>query len=539
MNDLGQWIRIRKELYRQMEAQVRHRLGEDTPELMRYHKVYQSEFNKKWQASTKEALFEQMNSSRVVLMGDFHAMKQSQKAQLRVLRDLPTQRPKVLAVEFFEAADQSKINQFMSGKLSEKEFLKAIRWQSRWGFPWENYRPLIRWAQKAKVPVYGINKSAKKRNATTLRSRDVFAGKIIANLVQQHSDALIFVVYGDLHLAKSHIPDEVTKILGKSFDKEILRIFQNAEKVYFQLLAQELEANTDVVRLARNSFCLMSVPPWVKWQNYLMYLEETYDLGLDDEDDDEIDYTDHVSRYVKIIADELRLPVSMDELSVYIAKDTHLWEKLEEDYDQRELKKIETLISEQVSFYLPEAGVAYLARATVNHAAALAMQFVHAKIGGMERSCLDMPQDFLARIWIEAVAYLGSKMINPKRKTDTIVDLKASLTSRNPESHAKEAMVLALSQKMHEMMVITGLHKHRRMKQARQKWSYMIAARLLGGMMGERLYYGYRKNLLSLKTLQIFLKKPVANTNFQVAYYEMIEVIESLPAPFNSKKEKL
>ncbi len=76
MTDLQKWIRIRKDLYLQMERQVRHRLGEDTPELMRYHKVYDQEFSKKWQTTTKEVLWQQMKQSQVVLMGDFHALHQ-------------------------------------------------------------------------------------------------------------------------------------------------------------------------------------------------------------------------------------------------------------------------------------------------------------------------------------------------------------------------------------------------------------------------------------------------------------------------------
>ncbi|WP_374030317.1 hypothetical protein [Bdellovibrio bacteriovorus] len=108
MNDLQKWIRIRKDLYLQMEKQVRHRLGRDTPELMRYQKVYEKEFAKKWTASTKEALWEQMSHSQVVMVGDFHALHQSQKAQARILRHIPKDRKTILAVEFLEAADQEK-----------------------------------------------------------------------------------------------------------------------------------------------------------------------------------------------------------------------------------------------------------------------------------------------------------------------------------------------------------------------------------------------------------------------------------------------
>lgn len=527
-----------------MERQVRRRLGEDTPELMRYHKVYDKEFSKKWIASTKEALWEQMAKSQVVMVGDFHALHQSQKAQLRILRHIPKERKVILAVEFFEAADQEKINKYLSGKMSEKEFLKAIQWQSKWGFPWEHYRPLLRWAQKHKISICGINKGYKKRNAATLRSRDVFAAQKIVGLANEFPDHLIFVIYGDLHLAQAHIPQEIEKILGPSFAKKILRVFQNSERIYFQLLNRELEASTDLVRISQNVFCLMSVPPWVKWQNYLMYLEQAYDLELDDDDDDDfdeqyLDYTDHVGRYVKIISEELGVPVSVADLSVYTARDASFWTQVRDHYDAKKLRWIEAMIADEMSFYLPEISAAYLARGTVNHAASLAMRYVHARISDSKRVLSEMPADFLGQIWLEGIAYFGSKIINHKRKTDTIADIKASLSSRGPSDLGKEALQLALAQKMHELMVITGVSNHRLQARPRKKWSYMVSAALLGGMLGERLYGGYRKKMIAPTTILSFLKKSVDAESFGVAYYDIVEVIESLPTPFHSKREKL
>ncbi|UYL08224.1 ChaN family lipoprotein [Bdellovibrio sp. SKB1291214] len=536
-----------------MEKQVRHRLGEDTPELMRYHKTYQGEFARKWQAASQADLWTQIADSQVVLMGDFHALHQSQKAQLRVLRNIPKDRKTVLVVEFFDAADQSKLDKFMQGKMSEKDFLKSVKWETRWGFPWEHYRPILRYAQKHKIPVYGLNKAFAKRNATTLKSRDVFAGKKIAELTKTHPDSLVFVIYGDLHLAGAHIPAEIQKNLGKPFAKKVLSIFQNAEKIYFQLLNQGAENITDLIRINRNTFCLMSVPPWVKWQNYLMYLEQTYDEGLrfqmDDEDDDwdedensdfePIDFTDHVGRYVKIMAEELGLEVSLSALSVYTAHDDSFWSQVRENYDLKKQTFIQRLIEDEYSFYLPEISAAYLARGTVNHAATLAMQYVHAQVSGAKTLFAEMPQDFLRWIWMEAVAYFGSKMINPKRKTDTIADIKASLVHKDSSDIGKEALQLALSQKMHELMMITGVPKHKLQAKPRRKASYMVAATLLGGMMGERLFYGYQKKLLKTSMMASFIEKPLDNKNFEVAYYGILEVVESLPTPFHSKKEKL
>ncbi len=545
MDDLHKWTRIRKDLYIQMERQVRARLGEDSPELLRYRRRYEAEFGRKWKASTQSELWARISQARVLLLGDFHALHQSQKAQVRILRGLSSSQQKVLAVEFLEAVDQEVIQKFMKGKISEKSFLKAISWEERWGFPWEHYRPLLLWAQKNQVEVVGINRTFKKKTATTLKSRDVFAGKKIAELVRANPQALICVVYGDLHLAKEHIPAELINILGKGFSSQIVRLFQNSEKIYFQLLRSKQESGTDLIQIGKTDFCLMSVPPWVKWQNYLMYLEQAFDLGLGNEDEEDadhedgLDFSDHVGRYVGLIADELNCAVSTDGLSVYSAQDSSFWNQVKTVYDLKKQSWIEKLIAEEISFYLPEAQIAYLARATVNHAASLAMQYIHAHLNSKAALLTNVPSDFSALIWCEGVAYFGSKIVNYKRKTDTLVDIKGSLVAKGAEGLGKEALQLALAQKMHELLVLTGSSQHRMKARPTRKWSYFIAAKLLGGIIGERLYAGYSQKVVGPKTIVEMLRKPVATDDFKSIYYDFLEVIESLPVSFLSKKEKL
>lgn len=537
MTDLQKWIRIRKDLYRQMEEQVRMRLGGDDIELAKYRREYDKEFSKKWQASTREELYRRLQNSRLVLMGDFHALQQSQKTHLRVLKNFETTKELVLCLECFDAEDQPQVDKFMAGKMSEREFLKSIQWASKWGFPWDYMRPLIRWAQQNQVPVYALNRTMKRKTAASLRSRDHFAAQKLHSILAKHPEAIVFAIYGDLHLAQEHMPREILKLEGPGFRRRIFRLFQNAEKIYFRLLEQELENSVDVVEISKDAFCLLNVPPWVKWQNYLMYLEQTYDLGLD-EDEESIDYTDHISNYVKIISEELGHPLICNDLSVYTAQDQTFWQKLE-GFTPRELQWLEYQVEEENSFYIPSLGIGYLARPTVNHAATLAAKYVHAKLSGTTKIFADVPKDFLRQIWIEGMAYFGSKIINHKRKTDTVADLKASLSARTAGVVNKEPLMLALSQKMNELMVISNRPSGRAVLQPKKKMSYLIAGRLLGGMIGERLFSAYRKQLFSRETLYSFLKKSMTEENFNIAYYEMMEIVESLPAPFRSKKEKM
>ena len=535
MADQQKWIRIRKELYRQLTAEVRHRLGKESIEIRRYREEFETQLEGRWRVSERDELFAQISASRVIMLGDFHALQQSQKAHLRLLKQALKKKHNIcIAIECLPVDHQEKLDRFLAGKMTEKDFLRHIKWQSYWGFPWEHYRPLFLWAQKHRIPMIAVNSLRSEK----LKARDALAAQLIAQYMRHHPQTQMWVIYGEWHLAKAHLPEQLTKKLAFLGPVKTLTIFQNIDRVYFQLLKKGQENAVDVVKKGESVYALMSVPPWVKWQNYLMYLEQNYDIELEDEESS-LDYTDHVYRYAKLISEELGFKVQLDKMTVYTAQDDSLWSRLEEVYSAPELKFIELMIEDDMSFYLSKLNAGYLARASVNHAAELAMQFVHAEISGADAEFLRVPQDFLKQIWCQACAYFGSKLINPKRKSDTLADIKASLAGKAALELGKEPLMLALSQKMNEMMILSDLKRPRNTFTPRKKMSYIVAAELLGAMMGERLYHGYREKMLSLKSIQAILSKKMNGDSFDLAYYELVEIIESLPAPFESKTERL
>jgi len=530
------WVQIRKDLFQQVESQVRHLLGEESKGLSQYRREFEKEFRKKWKVSSKNQLMAAIAGAQIVYIGDFHALQQSQRAQLRILKALPSKTEAILAVEFLEARHQKHIDQYLQGRLSDREFLKAIEWKKNWGFPWEHYKPLLKWAQKNKIKVYGLNFLSHEKSAITLKKRDQFAANRIAEIQKKYSNHTVFVIFGDLHLAPPHLPAQVAKQRapkGKAL-REVF-VFQNIERVYFQLLEKGSELEVDVVRWAGNKFCLMSVPPWVKWQNYLIYLEENFDKEIDDE----LDLTDSVAKYVNVIADDLGVKVSVNHFTVSGPGERKFWDELQAKLPDESLKFCEGLIEVGRSFYWPELGLAYLARNSVNSAAELAMAIVFAEISRQKSRPSKVPQDFVAMIWQEAVQYFGSKLINPKRKTDTFNDIKAALSSRHPGDQGREALQLALNQKMMELLFLSGSRRQTELLRQRGLRSYMEAARILGGILGEKMFHAYRQKTLSKATVLGLLKKNPESSQFSQIYWEILEVIENLPEPFQSKTEKL
>jgi hypothetical protein len=204
-----------------------------------------------------------------------------------------------------------------------------------------------------------------------------------------------------------------------------------------------------------------------------------------------------------------------------------------------ELDFYEFMIEEERSFYLPQLGIGYLGRSTINQASALAMQFLYFECSGMKSLQLKMPDHFLTLIWLEAISYYGSKIINPKRKTETIRDIKKKIQQSDPRKQDKEALKLALYQKTKELMVLSGRSFVKSPFPIKKKSSYIQCAHLLGSILGEKIYKGYKCRYLSVSFIQILLKKKANLKNFDLFYYEMLETVENLPDAFHSKSDRL
>jgi uncharacterized iron-regulated protein len=543
------WVQLRKEMYQQLRAHVTALLGEESSSLRAYRSQYEKDLKKKWTSVERTSLIEALQAGKLLFLADFHALQQSQKAQIRLLRSLNIKRKKILFVECIEARHQKHLDSYVVGKTSEQEFLESVRWQKSWGFPWEHYRPLFLWAKKHKIKVVALNKVTPQRTANSLGQRDHFAAQIIGKYLKTHPESQMIVIYGDLHLAEKHLPSSILRLAPSLSKNEIVIVTQNSEKIYFDVLQSNQELNIDIVQMKKASiskyFCLLSVPPWVKWQSYLMFLESQFDMALDEEGEEEggnpgLEYSDHIEKYYKLLCSDFDVSFESGSFSVYSANDDLIFEKIQNIFHGPHLKWYQYLIQHSKSFYIPELKAAYLGKPSVNTAASLAMAVFHSRLSETSKSSNRIPQDFESLIFLEAIQYFGSKMINPKRKTDTVSDIRALFASKEEVREGRESLALALAQKMKEMMILSeGRGKKIELPFVRRRTSYYEASRILGGMMGEKLYSGFRSKMISKTTILKILKVPVKGPQFRDFYIELLELVETLPEPFHSKKEKV
>lgn len=529
--DSTRLVQIRKDFYLNIKKRVESILGQETSEIRSYRDSYDKELNKlSWQAVDKRHLFSRLKTADIVLVGDFHAQKQSTRGFLRIIRKIKA--PFVIALECLTTKDQEAIGLYQAGEISEKDFLSKVAWKKNWGFPWENYRPLFKWAQQHKIKIYGINGGIKLKS---LKERDKVSAEAIKNVLLQNKDSKIFVQYGDLHLASAHLPKSLQKLMPK-IDQCV--IYQSPEVLYFKIMEKHRELSTDVVKLNQDKWALNGLPPWIKWQDYLLFLESGYDKKIKVHD---VDPTDTVAGTVDFLTKSFGLSLDTSSLSVYFFDDNNFFSQIEQCPPALRNKIIENA-REGLSFYVPEIESGYLARYSVNHVVRVAAQYICYKEGVFTKTILDPKKDFLKLIWLEAIIYFCSKVKNPKRKTDTLQDIRNALQKEQFDDRGKEALMLALTQKLSELQFLSQ-GKYRSLgdniMRKYSKKSFFVSAQIIGGMMGEKIFYAFNKKLFKLPLDKGLLFKNIQAGSFNKIYYESLEMIESWPISFKSKYDKL
>lgn len=106
----------------------------------------------------QKALLDQLAKVQVVYLGETHNSVADHKAQLAIVRELFNRRPQIaIAMEMFQRPFQAPINRYLAGEITEAQLQKETEYQQRWGFDWEFYAPILRFAKQHQLPVIALN----------------------------------------------------------------------------------------------------------------------------------------------------------------------------------------------------------------------------------------------------------------------------------------------------------------------------------------------------------------------------------------------
>jgi uncharacterized iron-regulated protein len=105
-----------------------------------------------------ERLAAQLATKRVVFVGESHDRYDHHLNQLEIIRRLHQLDPSLaIGVEYFQQHFQPQVDDYIAGRTTEQEFLRATEYYQGWGYDYRLYAPIFRFAREQRIPVRALN----------------------------------------------------------------------------------------------------------------------------------------------------------------------------------------------------------------------------------------------------------------------------------------------------------------------------------------------------------------------------------------------
>lgn len=110
--------------------------------------------------SPRETILAALADRDVVYLGETHDSAADHQAQLEIVQALHGQGEIAIALEMFQRPFQPVLDAYLVGELSEDELVAQSEYETRWGFDWAFYAPIVRYAKANQIPLIALNTPA-------------------------------------------------------------------------------------------------------------------------------------------------------------------------------------------------------------------------------------------------------------------------------------------------------------------------------------------------------------------------------------------
>jgi hypothetical protein len=392
---------------------------------------------------TSEQVQTAVREADVVLIGDYHALPAAQRhaASLLEQRALAGDRPVLLGVETIFARDQHILDEWWRREIDEDELRQRIRFALDWGYDWTPFHDLLVTARDHAEALYGLD-CMPREDLRKIGARDRHAAAKIAEIRERHPNAVIFVLFGESHLAPGHLP----RILQKQMPgTRVLTVLQNIDALYWRAAGERAD-KVEAVRVNDDVLCVFNATPLEKYESYRLFLDRW--SRADDGPDfaptiynliDSLASFLEINRYAPHNGTQPKFLVDMLPEVYGNSSDAMLRRLLSRHgIGDQDRESMLASVENRGSAYLPQVNAFYIREFQMMHAAEDAARFLHQACQGLPRrlnggatvanadpenvSRRIAIDEFYARVIEHAVAYFGSRVLYPSRPAPSPAD---------------------------------------------------------------------------------------------------------------------
>jgi uncharacterized iron-regulated protein len=107
----------------------------------------------------------QIQQNDVIYLGENHDSPTIHQQQLELITQFQhnladSEQELAIALEMFQRPFQPMLDRYLAGTISEEQLRKKTEYETRWGFDWEFYAPILRFAKNQQIPLIALNTPA-------------------------------------------------------------------------------------------------------------------------------------------------------------------------------------------------------------------------------------------------------------------------------------------------------------------------------------------------------------------------------------------
>jgi len=520
----------------------------------KYIREFTSEFRRFQEISSYDDLIIACFKADIIYLGDYHALASSQYFAARLLKEVASRsRRVILAVEMVYGRNQRVLDRWMAGEIDDDEFKRRIRYDLEWGYDWAAFRRVFDTARDYGLKVFGID-CPPRNGLRYIRKRDRYAAARIVDILEKNPDAKVFVLIGESHLASGHLPGQVRDLLARRNDeRRSVRVLQNVEEIYWQLVAQGQE-HRDVVSLGHGTYCAFNTSPIAKYESYRQTINR---WKSEQADDDHLDLTPTIYNMIDTILkflgiDKYRKCVRQEAdcieflvdyfPEVYSHVDGATLQRIlaANEFASSDIRDIRRRVSRNGSMYIPRINSIFIGRFSLVHGGEEAAHFVNMALrGDVFRSnggSLPRVDLFYTSVLEEAIGFFGSKLIDPSR--NHFFETKLYQYHRKDREFIEANTDYTFEQ---FRTIIDFILKHKKFERTYEEheevpdWllagigtrnarMFSVMAHELGYYLGQQLYDGYHQGRIDRRAIiELFRARYDEHGSALSAYLDLVE----------------
>jgi aminopeptidase N len=103
-------------------------------------------------------VLDRVADKKIVYVGETHDQFPHHVMELEIIKNLHRRGRRIaIGMEMFQRPFQKIVDEYIEGKIDERDFLKRTEYFKRWGFDYHFYRPILLFARSERIPVVALN----------------------------------------------------------------------------------------------------------------------------------------------------------------------------------------------------------------------------------------------------------------------------------------------------------------------------------------------------------------------------------------------